>query len=70
MRCYYLLDQPDMAKSFAIEVYNEDSTPSQLNVLLLFGLAINYDSGDLETALNYFNSIVEFGGAVGAEVSL
>ena len=68
MRCYYLLDQPDMAKSFAIEVYNEDSTPESIKRTAALWLGrINYDSGDLETALNYFNSIVEFGSAVGAE---
>lgn len=68
MRCYYLLDQPDMAKSFAIEVYNDDSTPESIKRTAALWLGrINYDSGDLETALNYFNSIVEFGGSVGAE---
>ncbi len=68
MRCYYLLDQPDQAFEFANEVYNEESTPASIKRTAALWLGrINYDSGNIDDALSKFNSLVEFGGSVGAE---
>ena len=68
MRCYYLLDQPEQAFDFANEVYNEESTPESIKRTAALWLGrINYDSGNIDDALAKFNSLIEFGGSVGAE---
>ena len=68
MRCYYLLDQPDKAFSFANEVYTNEDTPESIRRTAAIWLGrINYDSGELDRANELFTSTVTFGGNIGAE---
>jgi len=68
MRCYYLLGQPDRAFTYANDVYTDESTPESIRRTAALWLGrINYDSGELDHALAFFTSTVEFGGNVGAE---
>ena len=68
MRCHYLLDQPEKAFEFATEVYNDSSTPESIKRTATLWLGrINYDSGNNDDAITKFNSLIEYGGSVGAE---
>ncbi len=68
MRCYYLLDQPDLAFEYANEVYNDEETPESIKRTAALWLGrINYDKASYDNALTFFKSTVEYGGAVGAE---
>jgi len=68
MRCYYLLGEPDKAFTYANEVYNDEETPESIRRTAALWLGrINYDSRELDRALEFFSSTVQFGGNVGAE---
>jgi TolA-binding protein len=68
MRCYYLLDQPEQAFSFANDVYTDPGTPESIKRTAALWLGrINYDADSLDVAFELFNSTVKFGGSVGAE---
>jgi TolA-binding protein len=68
MRCYYLLDQPAQAFTFANSVYTDPGTPESIKRTASLWLGrIHYDSNELEQALGFFESTVKFGGDVGAE---
>ncbi len=68
MRCYYLLDQSQEAFRFANEVYNDESTPESIKRTAALWIGrINYDSGNTDDALAKFNSLIKYGGSVGAE---
>ena len=68
MRCYYLLDQPAQAFTFANNVYSDPGTPESIKRTASIWLGrIHYDSKEHEQALIFFESTVKFGGNVGAE---
>tara|TARA_B100000780_G_scaffold278210_1_gene251008 strand:+ start:2401 stop:5562 length:3162 start_codon:yes stop_codon:yes gene_type:complete len=68
MRCYYLLDQPAQAFTFANAVYTDPGTPESIKRTASLWLGrIHYDSNEPDQALEFFESTVEFGGNVGAE---
>jgi hypothetical protein len=68
MRCYYLLEQPAQAFTFANDVYTDAGTPESIKRTAALWLGrIHYDSDELNKALGFFESTVEFGGNVGAE---
>ena len=68
MRCYYLLEQPAQAFTFANDVYTDAGTPESIKRTAALWLGrIHYDSDELNKALEFFESTVEFGGNVGAE---
>ncbi len=68
MRCYYLLDQPVQAFSFANDVYSDPGTPESIKRTAAIWLGrIHYDSEEYQPALDFFESTVKFGGNVGAE---
>lgn len=68
MRCLYLLDRPQEAFDHANNVYNDEATPDDIKRTAALWLGrINYDSKDYDKALEFFNSLVEFGGTSGAE---
>ena len=68
MRCYYLLDQPAQAFTFANSVYTDPGTPESIKRTAALWLGrIHYDSNELDQALEFFESTVKFGGDVGAE---
>ena len=68
MRCYYLLDQPAQAFTFANSVYTDPGTPESIKRTAALWLGrIHYDSNELDQALVFFESTVKFGGDVGAE---
>lgn len=68
MRCHYLLNQPDLALSHAIDVYNDEATPDDIKRTAAHWIGLIYfDAGEYDKALEYFNSLVEFGGSTGAE---
>ncbi len=68
MRCYYLLDQPAQAFTFANDVYTDPGTPESIKRTAALWLGrIHFDSSELDKALEFFESTVKFGGNVGAE---
>ncbi|PCJ80489.1 MAG: hypothetical protein COA49_08440 [Bacteroidetes bacterium] len=68
MRCYYLLDQPAQAFTFANSVYTDPGTPESIKRTAALWLGrIHYDSSELKKALEFFESTVKYGGNVGAE---
>ena len=68
MRCYYLLDQTEQAFEYANNVYVDESTPESIKRTAALWLGrINYDTSNIDDALAKFNSLVQYGGSVGAE---
>ena len=68
MRCYYLLDQPAQAFTFANNVYSDPGTPESIKRTASIWLGrIHYDYKEYEQALTFFESTVMIGGNVGAE---
>ena len=68
MRCYYLLEQPAQAFKFANDVYTDPGTPESIKRTASLWLGrIHHDDNELEKALQFFESTVNYGGNVGAE---
>ena len=68
MRCYYLLDQPAQAFTFATDVCSDPGTPESIKRTALIWLGrIHFDAEEYDEALNCFESTVKFGGNAGAE---